>query len=51
VLGAGATAMSAVNIAGGFLVTKKMLDMFKRETDPKEYYEYYALPVATMLGG
>jgi NAD(P) transhydrogenase len=28
-LGAGATALSAVNITGGFLVTKKMLDVFK----------------------
>lgn len=29
----------------------QMLDMFRRDTDPKEYYHYYALPVATLLGG
>ena len=29
-LAATATAISAVNITGGFLVTKKMLDLFKR---------------------
>jgi NAD(P) transhydrogenase len=27
--------ISSVNICGGFLVTKRMLDMFKRKTDPK----------------
>ena len=26
--------ISSVNIAGGFLVSKRMLDMFKRKTDP-----------------
>lgn len=29
-----AVLMSSVNIAGGFVVTKRMLDMFKRKTDP-----------------
>ena len=37
VLGATATAISTVNIVGGFLVTKKMLDLFKREGDPDEH--------------
>lgn len=50
-LGAVATTASAVNIAGGFLITKKMLDMFKREEDGKEFYELYALPASTLLGG
>lgn len=50
-LGFTATAISAINITGGFLVTKKMLDMFKRPTDPPEYYEYYAYPMAGFLGG
>jgi NAD(P) transhydrogenase len=27
--------ISSVNICGGFLVTKRMLDMFKRKTDPE----------------
>ena len=29
-----AVLISSVNIAGGFVVTKRMLDMFKRKTDP-----------------
>ena len=36
---------------GGFLVTKKMLDLFKRPTDPPEYYELYAIPVGVLVGG
>ena len=39
--------ISAVNITGGFLVTQKMLDMFKRPDDPPEFYEYYGLPSVT----
>jgi NAD(P) transhydrogenase len=50
-LGAVATGISAVNITGGFLVTKKMLDMFKRPTDPPEYYEYYGAPTAAFVTG
>ena len=30
-----AVLISSVNIAGGFVVTKRMLDMFKRKTDPE----------------
>ena len=40
-----------MNITGGFLVTKKMLDMFKRPTDPPEYYEYYGAPTAAFVTG
>uniref|UniRef100_A0A8V5H404 NAD(P) transhydrogenase, mitochondrial n=1 Tax=Melopsittacus undulatus TaxID=13146 RepID=A0A8V5H404_MELUD len=36
--------ISSVNIAGGFLVTQRMLDMFKRPTDPPEYNYLYLLP-------
>ncbi|KAJ1451677.1 NAD(P) transhydrogenase beta subunit-domain-containing protein [Pelagophyceae sp. CCMP2097] len=50
-LGAGAVAISTVNIVGGFLVTKKMLDLFKRPDDPAEHTELYAIPVAATLGG
>jgi len=50
VLGATATAISTVNIVGGFLVSKKMLDMFKREGDPEEHPELYAIPVVGTLG-
>jgi H+-translocating NAD(P) transhydrogenase len=49
-LGATATTLSTVNIVGGFIVTTKMLDMFKRPDDPPEYYHYYALPGALTLG-
>ncbi|CAM9203235.1 unnamed protein product [Ectocarpus sp. 6 AP-2014] len=50
-LGAGAVLISTVNISGGFLVTKKMLDMFKRPDDPPEYYQMYLLPAGALLGG
>ncbi|XP_062409874.1 NAD(P) transhydrogenase, mitochondrial [Sardina pilchardus] len=43
--------ISSVNIAGGFLVTKKMLDMFKRPTDPPEYNYLYLLPAGVFVGG
>lgn len=38
-LGAAALLVSAVNIVGGFRVTKKMLDLFKRPEDPEEFNE------------
>ncbi|KAJ8287297.1 hypothetical protein GJAV_G00049960 [Gymnothorax javanicus] len=43
--------ISSVNIAGGFLVTQKMLDMFKRPTDPPEYNYLYLLPAGLFVGG
>lgn len=49
-LGAAATTLSTVNIVGGFIVTTKMLDMFKRPTDPPEYYHLYGIPSAGTLG-
>jgi NAD(P) transhydrogenase len=49
-LGALATTLSTVNIVGGFIVTTKMLDMFKRADDPPEYYYYYGYPGAMTLG-
>lgn len=45
-----AVLISSVNIAGGFLVTKRMLDMFKRKTDPEEYNYLYAIPAAASAG-
>ena len=50
-LAATATGISAVNITGGFLVTKKMLDLFKRPDDPPEFYEYYGVPVVGFIAG
>ncbi|GAA6101674.1 NAD(P) transhydrogenase, mitochondrial [Tachysurus ichikawai] len=43
--------ISSVNIAGGFLVTQRMLDMFKRPTDPPEYNYLYLLPAGAFVGG
>jgi len=51
VLGATALTLSAVNIAGGFLVTQRMLDMFKRPTDPPEYNYLYLIPGGVFAGG
>ncbi|XP_028294130.1 NAD(P) transhydrogenase, mitochondrial [Gouania willdenowi] len=43
--------ISSINIAGGFLITQRMLDMFKRPTDPPEYNYLFALPGAVFVGG
>jgi len=43
--------MSSVNIFGGFIVTKRMLDMFKRPTDPPEHNYLYAVPALTSIAG
>ena len=50
-LGALALLISSVNIAGGFLVTQRMLDMFKRPTDPPEYNYLYGIPAVVFIGG
>jgi NAD(P) transhydrogenase len=50
-LAAGAALVSFVNIFGGFMVTQRMLDMFKRPTDPPEYNALYGIPAAVFLGG
>ena len=50
-MGAIATSLSFVNIAGGFLVSGKMLDLFRRPSDPKEVFELYVIPVSILLGG
>ena len=36
-LAAISVAIASLNISGGFLVTQRMLNMFRRPTDPKEY--------------
>jgi NAD(P) transhydrogenase len=50
-----AVALSSVNLSGGFIVTNKMLDMFRRPTDPPEYWNYYLVPAgaaaATYVAG
>lgn len=43
------TFVSSINIFGGFLVTQRMLDMFKRPTDPAEHNYLYVIPGAAYL--
>lgn len=38
-----------INVFGGFIVTARMLDMFKRPTDPPEYNYLYGIPGAAFL--
>ncbi|EZG43604.1 NAD(P) transhydrogenase [Gregarina niphandrodes] len=45
-LGALATGASFVNIIGGFTVTARMLDMFRRPGDPEEHNYLYGIPAA-----
>merc|ERR1711963_271032 len=49
-LAAGAAFISFINVFGGFIVTKRMLDMFKRPTDPPEHTMLMGIPAATFLG-
>ncbi|PYI30945.1 nicotinamide nucleotide transhydrogenase [Aspergillus indologenus CBS 114.80] len=50
-LGAASVLMAFMNISGGFVITKRMLDMFKRPTDPPEYPWLYAIPGVLFGGG
>jgi len=50
-LAALAVVASAVNIGGGFTITQRMLDMFKRPDDPIEHNNLYAIPGAALLAG
>lgn len=50
-LGAVSVLLASVNVAGGFVITKRMLDMFKRKTDPPEYSWLYGVPAVVFTGG
>ncbi|KAF4213645.1 hypothetical protein CNMCM8980_009722 [Aspergillus fumigatiaffinis] len=50
-LGAVSVLLASMNVAGGFVITKRMLDMFKRPTDPPEYPWLYAVPAVIFGGG
>ncbi|THU88417.1 PNTB-domain-containing protein [Dendrothele bispora CBS 962.96] len=50
-LGAVSVLLASVNVFGGFIITKRMLDMFKRPTDPPEYSYLYAIPATVFTGG
>lgn len=49
--GAASVLLAFVNVSGGFVITKRMLDMFKRPTDPPEYPWLYAVPAVVFGGG
>ncbi|KAF8274378.1 PNTB-domain-containing protein [Lactarius quietus] len=51
VLGALSVLLASVNVAGGFVITKRMLDMFKRPGDPPEYSWLYGIPAVVFTGG
>ncbi|PMD28681.1 NAD(P) transhydrogenase, alpha chain [Hyaloscypha hepaticicola] len=51
VMGALSVLLAFVNVSGGFVITKRMLDMFKRPTDPPEYPWLYAVPGVIFTGG
>ncbi|KAF5358029.1 hypothetical protein D9756_001498 [Leucocoprinus leucothites] len=50
-LGALAVLLATINVSGGFIITKRMLDMFKRPSDPPEYPWLYAIPATVFTGG
>ncbi|OBT57267.1 hypothetical protein VE04_02327 [Pseudogymnoascus sp. 24MN13] len=50
-LGAASVLLAFVNVTGGFVITKRMLDMFRRKTDPQEYPWLYAIPGILFGGG
>ena len=50
-LGALSVLLAFVNVSGGFVITKRMLDMFRRPTDPPEYPWLYAIPGVLFGGG
>ncbi|KAJ4355492.1 uncharacterized protein N0V89_003508 [Didymosphaeria variabile] len=50
-LGAVSVLLAFVNISGGFVLTKRMLDMFRRPTDPAEFPLLYAIPAVLFGGG
>ncbi|GBE82186.1 PNTB-domain-containing protein [Sparassis crispa] len=50
-LGALSVLLASINVSGGFVITKRMLDMFKRATDPPEYAWLYGIPAVVFTGG
>jgi len=44
-----AVTIASLNIFGGFLVTKRMLDMFKRPSDPPEHQTLWLIPGGVYL--
>merc|ERR1712061_70214 len=46
---ASAAFISFINVFGGFIVTGRMLDMFKRPTDPPEHNYLYGIPAGAFM--
>ncbi|TPX35102.1 hypothetical protein SmJEL517_g02470 [Synchytrium microbalum] len=46
VLAASSVMIAMVNVSGGFIISQRMLDMFRRSTDPPDYLYLYAVPAA-----
>ncbi|KIK32836.1 hypothetical protein CY34DRAFT_18774 [Suillus luteus UH-Slu-Lm8-n1] len=51
VLGALSVLLASVNVASGFVITKRMLDMFKRPMDPPESSWLYGIPAVIFTNG
>lgn len=49
-LGAVALLLSFINIVGGFKISTKMLNLFRRKDEPLEFYELYSIPVFVSAG-
>ncbi|KAK0629563.1 NAD(P) transhydrogenase beta subunit-domain-containing protein [Bombardia bombarda] len=49
--GAASVLLAFVNVSGGFVITKRMLDMFRRPTDPPDYPWLYGIPAVVFGGG
>jgi NAD(P) transhydrogenase len=43
--------IASINIFGGFLVTQRMLEMFRRPTDPPSFNHLYAIPGGLFAAG
>ncbi|KAJ3299913.1 hypothetical protein HK104_006064 [Borealophlyctis nickersoniae] len=50
-LGALSVLLATINVSGGFIVSQRMLDMFRRPNDPPEYTYLYGIPAAVFAGG
>jgi H+-translocating NAD(P) transhydrogenase len=50
-LAAASVLLAACNVGGGFTITKRMLDMFRRPMDPSEHPWLYAVPAGLFGAG
>eukprot|EP01129_Flabellula_baltica_P000264 TRINITY_DN1029_c0_g1_i1.p1 TRINITY_DN1029_c0_g1~~TRINITY_DN1029_c0_g1_i1.p1 ORF type:complete len:1096 (-),score=254.78 TRINITY_DN1029_c0_g1_i1:36-3323(-) len=50
-LASSAVFLSLINVFGGFSITQRMLEMFRRAGDPPEYTYLFGIPAALFIGG